>query len=150
MGTVIERIDTVLVKNIGLIDNCVASHDVSTNGYDVVIVLFICVTCVILGLVLLVCYCVFKYMSSKSIKLLKKQIEGRDDVIKQLNDKLTKSKEKQETVPVADTTLKDLKNLKLKFLEKYTKDYGEREPFDSEDCRKFLSYLDELIKENNK
>ena len=163
MGTVIERIDTVvgkidtvLVKNIGLTDNCVASHDVSTNGYDVMIVFSICVTSIIIFILL--AYFVFKiFKAHKEIENLNKTIDtltiqanDKDKEIKQLNDKLTKTKEEQETKPVADTTLKDLKNLKLKFLEKYTKDYGERDAFDSNECKEFLSYIDELIKENSK
>lgn len=163
MGTVIERIDTVvgkidtvLVKNIGQTDNCVASHNVSTNGYDVMIVFSICVTLIIIFILL--AYFVFKiFKAHKEIENLNKTIDtltiqanDKDKEIKQLNDKLTKTKEEQETKPVADTTLKDLKNLKLKFLEKYTKDYGERDAFDSNECKEFLSYIDELIKENSK
>lgn len=155
IDTVIGKIDTILVKNIGQTDNCVASHDVSTNGYDVMIVFSICVTSIIIFILLV--YFVFKiFKAHKEIENLNKTIDtltiqanDKDKEIKQLNDELTKAKEELETKPVADTTLKDLKNIKLKFLEKYTKDYGERESFDSEECQKFLSYIDGLIKEDS-
>lgn len=140
MGTVIERIDTVvakidtvLVKNIGFADNCVALHDVSTNEYDVVIVLFICVTCVILGLILLAYF----ILKRKDINSLKKYIDDKDREIKEL----------EETPSSVITST--LKERKLKFLEDCTKDV-ENKRINSEASKKFLSYIDELIKENNK
>lgn len=140
MGTVIERIDTVvakidtvLVKNIGFADNCVALHDVSTNEYDVVIVLFICVTCVILGLILLAYF----ILKRKDINSLKKYIDDKDREIKEL-----------EEMPSSVIT-STLKERKLKFLEDCTKDV-ENKRINSEASKKFLSYIDELIKENNK
>lgn len=140
MGTVIERIDTVvakidtvLVKNIGFADNCVALHDVSTNGYDVMIVFSICVTCVILGLILLANF----ILKRKDINSLKKHIDDKDREIKEL----------EETPSSVITST--LKERKLKFLEDCTKDV-ENKRINSEASKKFLSYIDELIKENNK
>lgn len=127
MGTVIERIDTVvakidtvLVKNIGLTDNCVALHDVSTNGYDVMIVFSICITCIILGLILLVYF----ILKNKNINSLKKQVE-----------------DKERTSSEITATLKERK---LKFLEECTKDV-ENKRINSDASQKFLSYIDELI-----
>lgn len=127
MGTVIERIDTVvakidtvLVKNIGLTDNCVASHNVSTNGYDVMIVFSICITCIILGLILLVYF----ILKNKNINSLKKQVE-----------------DKERTSSEITATLKERK---LKFLEECTKDV-ENKRINSDASQKFLSYIDELI-----
>lgn len=135
MGTVIERIDTVvakidtvLVKNIGLTDNCVALHDVSTNGYDVIIVFSICVTCVILGLILLVYF----ILKNKNINSLKKQVEDKEREIKEL--------EKTPSSVITST----LKERKLKFLEECTKDV-ENKRINSDASQKFLSYIDELI-----
>ena len=127
MGTVIERIDTVvgkidtvLVKNIGLTDNCVASHNVSTNGYDVMIVFSICITCIILGLIFLVYF----ILKNKNINSLKKQVE-----------------DKERTSSEITATLKERK---LKFLEECTKDV-ENKRINSDASQKFLSYIDELI-----
>lgn len=127
MGTVIGRIDTVvgkidsvLVKNIGLTDNCVASHNVSTNGYDVMIVFSICITCIILGLILLVYF----ILKNKNINSLKKQVE-----------------DKERTSSEITATLKERK---LKFLEECTKDV-ENKRINSDASQKFLSYIDELI-----
>ena len=127
MGTVIERIDTVvgkidtvLVKNIGLTDNRVALHDVSTNGYDVMIVFSICVTCIILGLILLVYF----ILKNKNINSLKKQVE-----------------DKERTSSEITATLKERK---LKFLEECTKDV-ENKRINSDASQEFLSYIDELI-----
>lgn len=133
MGTVSEIIDTVLVKNNGLTDNCVALHDVSTNGYDVMIVFSICVTCVILGLILLAYF----ILKRKDINSLKKHIDDKDREIKEL----------EETPSSVITST--LKERKLKFLEDCTKDV-ENKRINSEASKKFLSYIDELIKENNK
>lgn len=133
MGTVSEIIDTVLVKNNGLTDNCVALHDVSTNGYDVMIVFSICVTCVILGLILLAYF----ILKRKDMNSLKKHIDDKDREIKEL----------EETPSSVITST--LKERKLKFLEDCTKDV-ENKRINSEASKKFLSYIDELIKENNK
>ncbi len=133
MVTASERIDTVLVKNNGLTDNCVALHDVSTNGYDVMIVFSICVTCVILGLILLAYF----ILKRKDINSLKKHIDDKDREIKEL----------EETPSSVITST--LKERKLKFLEDCTKDV-ENKRINSEASKKFLSYIDELIKENNK
>lgn len=133
MVTASEIIDTVLVKNNGLTDNCVALHDVSTNGYDVMIVFSICVTCVILGLILLAYF----ILKRKDINSLKKHIDDKDREIKEL-----------EEMPSSVIT-STLKERKLKFLEDCTKDV-ENKRINSEASKKFLSYIDELIKENNK
>lgn len=133
IDTVIGKIDTILVKNIGQTDNCVALHDVSTNGYDVMIVLFICITCVILGLILLAYF----ILKRKDINSLKKYIDDKDREIKEL-----------EEMPSSVIT-STLKERKLKFLEDCTKDV-ENKRINSEASKKFLSYIDELIKENNK
>ena len=133
IDTVIGKIDTILVKNNGLTDNCVALHDVSTNGYDVMIVFSICVTCVILGLILLAYF----ILKRKDINSLKKHIDDKDREIKELEE--TPSS-------VISSTLKERK---LKFLEDCTKDV-ESARINSEASKKFLSYIDELIKENNK
>ena len=77
IDTVIGKIDTILVKNIGQTDDCVALHDVSTNGYDVMIVFSICVTCVILGLILLAYF----ILKRKDINSLKKHIDDNNNVI---------------------------------------------------------------------
>lgn len=133
IDTVIGKIDTILVKNIGQTDNCVALHDVSTNGYDVMIVFSICVTCVILGLILLAYF----ILKRKDINSLKKHIDDKDREIKEL----------EETPSSVITST--LKERKLKFLEDCTKDV-ENKRINSEASKKFLSYIDELIKENNK
>lgn len=133
IDTVVGKIDTVLVKNIGLTDNCVALHDVSTNGYDVMIVFSICVTCIILGLILLAYF----ILKRKDINSLKKHIDDKDREIKEL----------EETPSSVITST--LKERKLKFLEDCTKDV-ENKRINSEASKKFLSYIDELIKENNK
>lgn len=133
IDTVIGKIDTILVKNIGQTDNCVALHDVSTNGYDVMIVFSICVTCVILGLILLAYF----ILKRKDINSLKKHIYDKDREIKEL-----------EEMPSSVIT-STLKERKLKFLEDCTKDV-ENKRINSEASKKFLSYIDELIKENNK
>lgn len=133
IDTVIGQIDTILVKNIGQTDNCVALHDVSTNGYDVMIVFSICVTCVILGLILLAYF----ILKRKDINSLKKHIYDKDREIKEL----------EETPSSVITST--LKERKLKFLEDCTKDV-ENKRINSEASKKFLSYIDELIKENNK
>jgi len=133
IDTVIGKIDTILVKNNGLTDNCVALHDVSTNGYDVMIVFSICVTCVILGLILLAYF----ILKRKDINSLKKHIDDKDREIKELEE--TPSS-------VISSTLKERK---LKFLEDCTKDVQNKR-INSETSKKFLSYIDELIKENNK
>lgn len=133
IDTVIGKIDTILVKNIGQTDNCVALHDVSTNGYDVMIVFSICVTCVILGLILLAYF----ILKRKDINSLKKHIYDKDREIKEL----------EETPSSVITST--LKERKLKFLEDCTKDV-ENKRINSEASKKFLSYIDELIKENNK
>lgn len=152
MGTVIERIDTVvakidtvLVKNIGFADNCVALHDVSTNGYDVMIVFSICVTCVILGLILLAYF----ILKRKDINSLKKHIDDKDREIKELEDRLAKIKETSNSAPSSEITA-TLKKRKLDFLENCTKGDAKSKSIDSNECQKFLSYIDELIKENNK
>lgn len=133
IDTVIGKIDTILVKNIGLTDNCVALHDISTNGYDVMIVFSICVTCVILGLILLAYF----ILKRKDINSLKKHIDDKDREIKEL----------EETPSSVITST--LKERKLKFLEDCTKDV-ENKRINSEASKKFLSYIDVLIKENNK
>lgn len=133
IDTVVAKIDTVLVKNIGFADNCVALHDVSTNEYDVMIVFSICVTCVILGLILLAYF----ILKRKDINSLKKYIDDKDREIKEL-----------EEMPSSVIT-STLKERKLKFLEDCTKDV-ENKRINSEASKKFLSYIDELIKENNK
>lgn len=143
IDTVIGKIDTILVKNIGQTDNCVALHDVSTNGYDVMIVFSICVTCVILGLVLFVCYLVYKYISSKKINSLKKQANDKEREIKELEDRLAKIKETSNSAPSSEITA-TLKERKLKFLEECTKDV-ENKRINSDASQKFLSYIDELI-----
>ena len=145
MGTVSEIIDTVLVKNNGLTDNCVALHDVSTNGYDVMIVFSICVTCVILGLVLLAYF----ILKRKDINSLKKHIDDKDREIKELEDRLAKIKETSNSAPCSEITA-TLKNRKLDFLENCTKGDEKSKSIYSNECQKFLSYIDELIKENNK
>lgn len=144
IDTVIGKIDTILVKNIGQTDNCVALHDVSTNGYDVMIVFSICVTCVILGIVLFVCYLVYKYISSKKINSLKQQVDGYDKKIKELEDRLAKVKEASNSAPSSEITA-TLKKRKLDFLENCTKGDAKSKSIDSNECQKFLSYIDELI-----
>lgn len=144
IDTVIGKIDTILVKNIGQTDNCVALHDVSTNGYDVMIVFSICVTCVILGLILLAYF----ILKRKDINSLKKHIDDKDREIKELEDRLAKIKETSNSAPSSEITV-TLKKRKLDFLEDCTKDV-ENARINSEASQKFLSYIDELIKENNK
>ncbi|MBR6591799.1 MAG: hypothetical protein IKK81_04145 [Prevotella sp.] len=144
IDTVIGKIDTILVKNIGQTDNCVALHDVSTNGYDVMIVFSICVTCVILGLILLAYF----ILKRKDINSLKKHIDDKDREIKELEDRLAKIKETSNSAPSSEITA-TLKKRKLDFLEDCTKDV-ESARINSEASKKFLSYIDELIKENNK
>lgn len=145
MVTASERIDTVLVKNNGLTDNCVALHDVSTNGYDVMIVFSICVTCVILGLILLAYF----ILKRKDINSLKKHIDDKDREIKELEDGLAKIKETSNSAPSSEITA-TLKKRKLDFLENCTKGDAKSKSIYSNECQKFLSYIDELIKENNK
>ena len=144
IDTVIGKIDTILVKNIGQTDNCVALHDVSTNGYDVMIVFSICITCIILGLVLLAYF----ILKRKDINSLKKHIDDKDREIKELEDRLAKIKETSNSAPSSEITV-TLKKRKLDFLEDCTKDV-ENARINSEASKKFLSYIDELIKENNK
>lgn len=145
IDTVIGKIDTILVKNIGQTDDCVALHDVSTNGYDVMIVFSICVTCVILGLILLAYF----ILKRKDINSLKKHIDDKDREIKELEDRLAKIKETFNSAPSSEITA-TLKKRKLDFLENCTKGDAKSKSIDSNECQKFLSYIDELIKENNK
>lgn len=145
IDTVIGKIDTILVKNIGQTDDCVALHDVSTNGYDVMIVFSICVTCVILGLILLAYF----ILKRKDINSLKKHIDDKDREIKELEDRLAKIKETSNSAPSSEITA-TLKKRKLDFLENCTKGDAKSKSIDSNECQKFLSYIDELIKENNK